>query len=105
METIELPGTITVHDPEPVIAHMASYRAWADQHDVPFEATIERARAILVDHIAQHGLRDQVPGRHPRLSSLRTDMHAEKRGVILLPARPRRPVSLRSGGGEACSWS
>jgi SAM-dependent methyltransferase len=55
VETIELPGTITVHDPEPVIAHMASYRAWADQHDVPFEATIERARAILVDHIARHG--------------------------------------------------
>ncbi|WP_409469765.1 class I SAM-dependent methyltransferase [Streptomyces sp. HC307] len=55
VDTIELPGTITVHDPEPVIAHMASCRAWADQHDVPFEATIERARTILVDHIAQHG--------------------------------------------------
>ncbi|MEU6523227.1 class I SAM-dependent methyltransferase [Streptomyces sp. NPDC046924] len=55
VEAIELPGTITVHDPEPVIAHMASYRAWADQHDVPFETTIERARAILVDHLAQHG--------------------------------------------------
>ncbi|MER6152194.1 class I SAM-dependent methyltransferase [Streptomyces hirsutus] len=55
VETIELPGTITVHNPDPVIAHMASYRAWADQHDVPFEATIERARRILVDHIAQLG--------------------------------------------------
>ncbi|MGW1712215.1 class I SAM-dependent methyltransferase [Streptomyces sp. NPDC002156] len=55
VETIELPGTITVRDPEPVIAHMASYRAWADQHDVPFEVTIERAHAILVDHIALHG--------------------------------------------------
>ena len=55
VETIELPSTVTVHEPEPVIAHMASYRAWADQHDVPFEATIERARAILVDHITQHG--------------------------------------------------
>lgn len=55
VETIELPGIITVQHPEPVIAHMASYRAWADQHDVPFEATIERARAILVDHIARHG--------------------------------------------------
>ncbi|WP_326610427.1 class I SAM-dependent methyltransferase [Streptomyces scopuliridis] len=54
VETIELPGTITVHDPEPVIAYMASYRAWADQHDVPFDATIERARTILVDHIARH---------------------------------------------------
>ncbi|MFM9540882.1 class I SAM-dependent methyltransferase [Streptomyces turgidiscabies] len=55
VETVELPGTIAVHDPEPVIARMASYRAWADQHDVPFEATVERARAILVDHIAQRG--------------------------------------------------
>ncbi|MGI5437714.1 class I SAM-dependent methyltransferase [Streptomyces shenzhenensis] len=55
VEMIELPGTITVHDPEPVIAHMASYRAWADQHDVPFDATIARARSILLDHIAQHG--------------------------------------------------
>jgi SAM-dependent methyltransferase len=55
VETIELPGTITVQDPEPVIAHMASYRAWADQHEVPFEATIERARAILADHMARHG--------------------------------------------------
>ena len=55
VETIELPGTITVSDPEPVVAHMASYRAWADQHDVPFEATIDRARVILVDHIARHG--------------------------------------------------
>jgi hypothetical protein len=25
------------------------------EHDVPFEATIERARTILVGHIVQHG--------------------------------------------------
>ncbi|MFE0137323.1 class I SAM-dependent methyltransferase [Streptomyces sp. NPDC059037] len=55
VETIELPGTISVRDAEPVVAHMASYQAWADQHDVPFEATIERARAILDEHIARHG--------------------------------------------------
>jgi SAM-dependent methyltransferase len=55
VEMIGLPGTITVHDPEPVVAYMASYQAWADQHDVPFDATIERARVILADHIAQHG--------------------------------------------------
>jgi len=53
--TIELPGTITVRNRETVIAHMASYQAWADQHDVPFEAIIERALAILVDHITRHG--------------------------------------------------
>ncbi|MEV1078820.1 class I SAM-dependent methyltransferase [Streptomyces sp. NPDC050211] len=55
VETIELPGTITVREPEPVIAHMASYQAWADQHDVPFEETIDRARVILAEHIAQQG--------------------------------------------------
>ncbi|MGW2016634.1 class I SAM-dependent methyltransferase [Streptomyces sp. NPDC001927] len=55
VEVIELPGTITVRDPEPVIAHMASYRAWADQHDVPFDPTIDRARALLADRIDRHG--------------------------------------------------
>ena len=55
VETIELPGTITVRDPGPVVAHLASYRAWADQHDVPFAATVERARALLTDHIARQG--------------------------------------------------
>ncbi|WP_043224966.1 class I SAM-dependent methyltransferase [Streptomyces sp. NRRL F-5193] len=55
VEVVELPGTITVRDPEPVIAHMASYHAWADQHDVPFEATIDRARALVIEHIARHG--------------------------------------------------
>ncbi|MDI3389449.1 methyltransferase domain-containing protein [Streptomyces sp. B-S-A8] len=55
VETTELPGTITVTDPEPVVAHMASYQAWADQHDVPFEATIERAHTILEEHIARRG--------------------------------------------------
>ncbi|MFD4263380.1 class I SAM-dependent methyltransferase [Streptomyces sp. NPDC058534] len=58
VETTELPGTITVRDPEPVIAHMASYRAWADQHDVPFEATLDRARTMLTDDIAQNGAFD-----------------------------------------------
>ncbi|MET9351331.1 class I SAM-dependent methyltransferase [Streptomyces termitum] len=55
VEVIELPGTITVRDPEPVIAHMASYRAWADQHDVPFDATVDRARVLLAEHIARNG--------------------------------------------------
>ncbi|MHB9864429.1 class I SAM-dependent methyltransferase [Streptomyces sp. YIM S03343] len=55
VETVELPGTVTVRDPEPVVAHMASYRAWADHYDVPFEDTIERARAILLAHIGRYG--------------------------------------------------
>ncbi|MFI6683505.1 class I SAM-dependent methyltransferase [Streptomyces sp. NPDC050485] len=55
IETIELPGTINVREPGPVIAHMASYRAWAGHHEVPFDETIQRARGILADHIDQHG--------------------------------------------------
>jgi SAM-dependent methyltransferase len=55
VEVVELPGTITVRDPEPVIAHMASYRAWADQHDVPFDTTIDRARTLVTNHVARHG--------------------------------------------------
>ncbi|MFE7107546.1 hypothetical protein ACFU98_08390 [Streptomyces sp. NPDC057575] len=35
---------------------MASYRAWADQHDVPFDATIDRARTLVADHIVRRGV-------------------------------------------------
>lgn len=62
METIALPGTVTVRDPEPVVAYLASYRAWADQQEVPFDATVERARDILVDHIAREGAFHAVTG-------------------------------------------
>ncbi|MEU6709402.1 class I SAM-dependent methyltransferase [Streptomyces wuyuanensis] len=55
VELVQLPGTITVPIPDPVIAHMSSYRAWADQHDVPFDATIDRARTLVADHIARYG--------------------------------------------------
>ncbi|GHD83124.1 hypothetical protein ACFQL8_37845 [Streptomyces goshikiensis] len=34
---------------------MASYRAWADQHDVPFDATIDQARSLVADGIARNG--------------------------------------------------
>ncbi|MCC3772832.1 class I SAM-dependent methyltransferase [Streptomyces sp. UNOC14_S4] len=52
---LELPGTITVTDPAPVIAHMASYRAWADQCGVPFDAMIQRAEEIVSQQIEKHG--------------------------------------------------
>ncbi|MBQ0828258.1 class I SAM-dependent methyltransferase [Streptomyces tagetis] len=55
VDTVDLPATITVRDPEPVIAHLASYRAWADRHEVPFDAAVDRARALAADHIARHG--------------------------------------------------
>ncbi|MFE0376110.1 hypothetical protein ACFW1M_11075 [Streptomyces inhibens] len=55
VETIELPGTIAVRSPAPVIAHMKSYRAWAGQHAVPFEETVERAREIVSEHVERTG--------------------------------------------------
>ncbi|WP_432146716.1 class I SAM-dependent methyltransferase [Streptomyces sp. bgisy084] len=55
VEKIELPGTIAVRSPEPVVAHMNSYRAWADQHAVPFDETVARAREIVSEHIERHG--------------------------------------------------
>jgi SAM-dependent methyltransferase len=56
IKTIKLPGTIAVCEPDPVIAHMLSYRAWAHQHDVPFEETIDRARGIIAAHIDKYGV-------------------------------------------------
>ncbi|MFI1353720.1 class I SAM-dependent methyltransferase [Streptomyces sp. NPDC020898] len=55
VETLELPSTVTVHDPAPIVAYLASYRAWADQYDVPFDATVQRARTIVTEQIARQG--------------------------------------------------
>ena len=55
VDVVELPGVIAVSTPDPVVSHLASYRAWAAQHEVPFDATLERARAIVERHIDQHG--------------------------------------------------
>ncbi|MFE5564732.1 class I SAM-dependent methyltransferase [Amycolatopsis japonica] len=52
---IDLPGVITVTNPEPVLAHLRSYRAWADEGGVPFDATVDRAHELLVRHIERHG--------------------------------------------------
>ncbi|MDQ0932579.1 SAM-dependent methyltransferase [Streptomyces turgidiscabies] len=56
VRTIELPSTVTVRDPGPVVAYLASHRAWADQYEAPFDATVERARAIVTDRIARRGV-------------------------------------------------
>lgn len=55
VDVVKLPGVIAVPTPEPVMAHLASYRAWAAQHDVPFDATLRRAREIVERHIDHHG--------------------------------------------------
>ncbi|MGV9313269.1 class I SAM-dependent methyltransferase [Streptomyces sp. NPDC003691] len=55
VRTIPLPGVIEVTDAEPVIAHLASYEAWADRTGVPFEATIERARERVAESISVTG--------------------------------------------------
>jgi SAM-dependent methyltransferase len=55
VQVIELPGTITVHNAEPVVAHLGSYRAWAHQAGVPFEPTLHRIRQRLNTAINRHG--------------------------------------------------
>ncbi|MEU3602788.1 hypothetical protein ABZ714_29390 [Streptomyces sp. NPDC006798] len=54
-ETIGLPGTTGVTDPAPVVAHLRSYRAWADRHDVPFDAAVNRARELAAERIGRDG--------------------------------------------------
>jgi SAM-dependent methyltransferase len=55
VEVIELAGVVAVDDPTPVAAHLASYRAWADQLGVPFDATVERARVLVTERIEPEG--------------------------------------------------
>ncbi|HCA86802.1 MAG TPA: SAM-dependent methyltransferase [Streptomyces sp.] len=52
---IALPGVIEVTSPEPVVAHLASYQAWADECGVPFEETVRRARERVTAVIADSG--------------------------------------------------
>ncbi|SOB83864.1 class I SAM-dependent methyltransferase [Streptomyces sp. 1331.2] len=51
----ELPGTIEITDPAPIVAHLASYEAWADQCGVPFHETVSRAAEIAAITIAAEG--------------------------------------------------
>ncbi|MFI9361787.1 class I SAM-dependent methyltransferase [Kitasatospora sp. NPDC053057] len=43
----ELPGTIEIVDRAPIVAHLASYEAWADQSGVPFHETVGRVAEIV----------------------------------------------------------
>ncbi|MEU4119980.1 methyltransferase domain-containing protein [Kitasatospora sp. NPDC028055] len=67
----ELRGTIKVTDPAPIVAHLASYAAWADQCGVPFHDTVNRAAEIVTATIeAQRSFRITCLGgilicRHP----------------------------------------
>ncbi len=55
VHVIELPGAIETPDPGPVVAHLASYEAWADQLGVPFRPTLVRAEELVTQEIAKHG--------------------------------------------------
>jgi SAM-dependent methyltransferase len=55
VQVIDLRGTITVTDPDPVIAHFASYRSWAEQSGVPFDATLRRVHQRLTEAISRSG--------------------------------------------------
>ncbi|MEW1724580.1 methyltransferase domain-containing protein [Streptomyces sp. NPDC093109] len=51
----ELPGTVEVTDPAPVVAHLASYEAWSEQCGVPFRETVARAHQLVSATIASEG--------------------------------------------------
>jgi len=55
VEVLELPGTITVTEPDPVIAHLASYRTWADSIGVPFDLTLRQASRMVDNTIERDG--------------------------------------------------
>ncbi|MER6359859.1 class I SAM-dependent methyltransferase [Kitasatospora sp. NPDC001527] len=50
-----LPGTIELTDPAPIVAHLASYEAWADQCGVPFQETVRRVAEIVAEAIKSEG--------------------------------------------------
>ncbi|MFD0400440.1 class I SAM-dependent methyltransferase [Kitasatospora sp. NPDC127121] len=51
----KLPGTIELTDPAPIVAHLASYEAWADQWGVPFHENVSRAAEIAGATILAEG--------------------------------------------------
>ncbi|WP_371518252.1 class I SAM-dependent methyltransferase [Kitasatospora sp. NBC_01300] len=51
----ELPGIIEITDPAPIVAHLASYEAWAAQCGVPFHETVSRAAEIAAATIDARG--------------------------------------------------
>jgi SAM-dependent methyltransferase len=53
IRVIKIPGTIELTDPGPVVAHLASYEAWADQLGVPFEAALRRAEDLVAKAICE----------------------------------------------------
>lgn len=50
---IDLHGRIQVDDPAPVLAHYASYRAWAHQTGVPFDQTLAQLEKDLQTRAAR----------------------------------------------------
>ncbi|MGX1885437.1 class I SAM-dependent methyltransferase [Streptomyces sp. NPDC055287] len=54
IQVLELPGVIELTDPAPIVAHLASYEAWAEQPGVPFIETVQRA-----EQLAERIIRDQ----------------------------------------------
>jgi len=55
VRTIPLAGVIEVTTADPVVAHLASYEAWADEMGVPFRETVERARERVEEVIGAEG--------------------------------------------------
>ncbi|GAB4001308.1 hypothetical protein GCM10029992_36430 [Glycomyces albus] len=50
----ELPGTIRVTSPQPVIDHLASYESFARKSGIPFRETVKAAETLLQKHLDEH---------------------------------------------------
>lgn len=57
VSVLDLDGVIEVDAPEPVMAHYASYRAWAHQAGVPFEQGLDQVQALLGARLEEGPLR------------------------------------------------
>ncbi|MGX1885433.1 hypothetical protein [Streptomyces sp. NPDC055287] len=55
IRVLELPGVIELTDPAPIVAHLASYEAWAEQLGVPFIEIIQRAEELAARTIQDQG--------------------------------------------------
>ncbi len=53
---IPIPSVIEVRDPEPIIAHLASYEAWAHDMGAPLQETLKCVRELLLDHFSRWGV-------------------------------------------------
>ncbi|MEU8822272.1 class I SAM-dependent methyltransferase [Streptomyces sp. NPDC048636] len=55
VRTVELAATLTVRDPAPVLAHLASYGTWARARGVATDEVLGRAERLVCEEIEEKG--------------------------------------------------